>query len=224
MKDRIKILIADDESDVIEFLSFNLINAGYDVITANNGSDAVRLSLEAQPHIILLDIMMPVKDGLQACREIRQHKELNNTSIIFLTAREEEEIQIEAFDNGANDFISKPIRINVFLSRIKALANRIIGNNAPLIEFGDIEINTENFSVKKNNIDLVLPRKEFRILQLLASKPGKLFSREEILNEIWGADVIVGDRTIDVHVSKLREKVGEKYIKTLKGLGYKLEY
>jgi len=221
----IKILIADDEENILQFLSYNLKKEGFEVITATNGADALRLAKIENPDLIVLDIMMPVMDGMETCRELREMPETKDKLIVFLTARSEDYSQIAGFENGADDYITKPIKPKVFISRIKALLRRLQNNESSnIIEFADIKIDKEKHQVIKNGEVLDFPKKEFLLLELLASKPGKVFSREVILEKVWGEDVIVGERTIDVHIRKIREKIGENYIKTVKGVGYKLEY
>ncbi len=220
-----KILIADDEEDILQFLSYNLQKEGYEVITATNGAEALKLAKKEKPELIVLDIMMPVMDGMETCKELRETPETKDALIVFLTARSEDYSQIAGFENGADDYITKPIKPKVFISRIKALLRRTYSNTpGTFIDLGNIKIDKEKHLVIKDNQVIELPRKEFMLLELLASKPGKVFSREFILEKVWGEDVIVGERTIDVHIRKIREKIGEQYIKTVKGLGYKLEY
>jgi len=219
-----KILIVDDEPDILDFLQYNLNKEGYETETAENGKVAVAKAKEFYPHLILLDIMMPVMDGIEACRELRSHPEFKKTIIAFLTARSEDYSQMAGFDVGADDYITKPIKPRVLMSRVKALLRRF--SDEPVdgkISVGEIEIDKERYIVRKNNKEFVLPKKEFELLALLASKPGKVFGRKEILNKVWGSDIIVGDRTIDVHIRKLREKLGEKNFKTMKGVGYKFD-
>jgi two-component system, OmpR family, alkaline phosphatase synthesis response regulator PhoP len=223
----LKILLADDEPDVLEFLSFNLQKEGYTVYTATNGREAVEMAKKVIPNLILLDVMMPEMDGVEACREIKTLPQCKDTMILFLTARTEDYSQIAGLDAGADDYISKPIKPRVLLSRIKALLRRRIkvDSEQSSFEVGEgIRINRENYSVTIDDKEIFLPKKEFELLSLLASKPGKVFSRESILLKIWGEDVVVGDRTIDVHIRKLRQKLGEDIIKTLKGIGYKFEF
>lgn len=224
MQDNIKILIADDEPDILEFLQYNLEKEGYNILLAENGRDAINLAKQEQPHLILLDIMMPELDGIETCRELRGMPDFKNTLIAFLTARNEDYSQIAGFDVGADDYITKPIKPRVLVSRIKALLRRFNSElQEEAINLGDIRIDREKFLVYKDEEKLSLPKKEFELLSLLASKPGKVFSRKEIMSKIWGNDIIVGDRTIDVHIRKLREKIGEDYFKTIKGIGYKFD-
>jgi two-component system alkaline phosphatase synthesis response regulator PhoP len=222
MSMKYRILLVDDEPDILEFVGYNLNRAGYAVYTASNGKDAVSRALEVHPHLILIDVMMPEMDGIEACRIIRAHKELGNPMIAFLTARGEDYSQIAGFEAGADDYITKPVRMQVLLSRIKALFKRLEGqgDNADSTD-GDLVVDHERYVVIVNGQEVVMPRKEFGILELLYSKPNKVFSREEIFSSVWGNDVVVGDRTIDVHIRKLREKIGENRIITVKGVGYK---
>ena len=220
----IKILVVDDEPDIVEILQYNLEKEGYTVTTAENGKEAITKAKESTPHLIILDIMMPDMDGIETCREIRSISKLEHTLIAFLTARNEDYSQIAGFDVGADDYIKKPIKPRVLTSRVRGLLRRIANDTSSQeVKFGDIVINKEEYMVYKGGKQITLPRKEFEILLLLANKPGKVYSREEILEMVWDDDIIVGDRTIDVHVRKLREKIGESYIKTIKGVGYKLE-
>ena len=219
-----KILLADDEPDVLEFLSFNLAIAGYEVILANNGKEAIELALKSKPYLLVLDVMMPIHDGYVVCQELRKYPEFDTSIIIFLTAKTEDEAQIQAFNLGANDFIQKPVKLNVFLSRIHAIHNQWLKKSEQkILKLKNLELDLEKYSAKLDGIELVLARKEFKLLYLLASTPGKVFDRNQILESIWGDEVIVGERTVDVHVRKLREKVGDSFIKTLKGVGYKFE-
>lgn len=222
-----KILLVDDEPDILDFLGYNLKKEGYTVLTASNGVEAIVKAKKELPHLIVLDIMMPEMDGIETCRHIREIPALNNSVITFLTARNEEYTQISGFDVGADDFITKPIKPRVFLSRVKALLRRYKSEKpavSVIVDLGDIKIDNEKHLVYKNNVAIELPKKEFNLLSLLSSKPGKVFKREVILDMIWGEEVVVGDRTIDVHIRKLREKLGEDYIKTVKGVGYKFEF
>ncbi len=222
MANNIKILVVDDEQDALDFIGYNLTKEGFEVITASNGLKAIELAKEHQPQLILLDIMMPELDGIQACKELRQVPELDHTLIVFLTARSEEFTQVVALDIGGDDFLTKPIRPRFLISKIKSLLRRYQQQDSnKVIKIANLEIDREAFVLKKEDTKLDLPKKEFNLLYLLASKPGKVFTREEILNKIWGTDVIVNDRTIDVHIRKLREKLGPSYIKTIKGIGYK---
>lgn len=221
-----KILLVDDEQDILDFLSYNLIKEGYEVLTATNGNDAISIAKTEIPDLIILDVMMPGLDGMETCRELRGIESLKDVVIAFLTARNEDYSQIAGFDVGADDYITKPIKPRVLSSRIKALLRR----SAPMevsteqVDLGGIKIDKDKHIVIKNGEEISLPKKEFKLLVLLAAKPGKVFTREFILQQVWGDDVVVGDRTIDVHIRKLREKLGEEYIKTLKGIGYKFEF
>jgi two-component system, OmpR family, alkaline phosphatase synthesis response regulator PhoP len=219
------ILLVDDEEDILEFLSYNLKREGYRVLTATNGNDAVKLANEHRPQLIILDVMMPGMDGMETCNIIRQNAHLNDTVVVFLTARSEDYSQIAGFDAGADDYISKPIKPKVFISRVKALLRRTrpAESLANSISVANLVINREKYLVYKDGIEIILPRKEFELLHLLASKTNKVFSRDEIYDKIWGNNVIVGDRTIDVHIRKLREKINIPNIKTIKGVGYKFE-
>jgi len=220
-----KVLIVDDEQDILEFLSYNLEKEGFEVDTAENGKVGVEKAKKNNPDIVLLDVMMPEMDGIEACRQLRELPQFSNTIIAFLTARTEDYSQIAGFETGADDYISKPIKPRVLVSRLRALLRRYEAKEAKstFISVGDIEIDRERYIIIHKGTEMTVPRKEFELLYLLASKPGKVFKRDEILNEIWGRDIIVGDRTIDVHIRKLREKLGEDLIKTVKGIGYKFE-
>ena len=222
----IKILLVDDEQDILDFLSYNLKKEGYKVSTANNGRDAIDIAKKELPHLIILDVMMPDLDGMETCRELREIPNLKDTIIAFLTARNEDYSQIAGFEVGADDYITKPIKPRVLASRIKALLrrNNRTESSGDQIDLGGLRIDKEKFLVIKNGLEINLPKKEFKLLSLLATKPGKVFTREFILQEVWGDEVVVGDRTIDVHVRKLREKLGDEYIKTIKGIGYKFEF
>jgi two-component system, OmpR family, alkaline phosphatase synthesis response regulator PhoP len=225
-----KILIVDDEEDILEFLEYNLLKEGYEVHKAFDGQEAEKIASEIIPHLILMDVMMPNVDGIESCALIRKNPALKDTLICFLTARNESFTQVSALDTGGDDFITKPIKLNVLISRIKALLRRSAllssenTNQNNIVDFGELSINFDNFSVQINKVEHALARKEFELLALLASKPGKVFKREDIMHKIWGNDVIVGDRTLDVHIRKVREKIGDKYISTLKGVGYKFEF
>ncbi|MCB9034518.1 MAG: response regulator transcription factor [Chitinophagales bacterium] len=220
-----KVLVVDDEQDILEFLSYNLEKEGFEVFTAENGKVGVEKAKNEHPDIILLDVMMPEMDGIEACRTLREMPQFEHTIIAFLTARTEDYSQIAGFETGADDYISKPIKPRVLVSRLKALLRRYDSKEAraTIIEVGDLKIDRERYLITFNGEEMAVPRKEFELLYLLASKPGKVFKRDEILNEIWGRDIIVGDRTIDVHIRKLREKLGEDLIKTVKGIGYKFD-
>lgn len=226
-----KILLVDDEQDILEFLSYNLKKEGYEVYTSNNGKKAVEIAREVIPHLIILDVMMPDLDGIETCRELRSIEDLKDVVITFLTARGEDYSQIAGLDAGADDYITKPIKPRVLISRVQALLRRYQPsgkssrqNAGNIIKLGDIVIDREAYLIKHKGTEILLPKKEFELLALLASKPGKVFTRDEILKTVWGDDVVVGDRTIDVHVRKLREKLGEEYIKTVKGVGYKFDF
>jgi two-component system alkaline phosphatase synthesis response regulator PhoP len=220
-----KILLVDDEPDIIDLITYNLEKEGYEIQSATNGRDAIEMAKRFVPDLILLDVMMPEMDGIETCVELREQDSLRNAIIAFLTARGEDYSQIAGFDAGADDYISKPIKPRVLISRIQALLRRKVqAEEAPgLEEVGGIIIDKEKYLVIFHGKELNLPKKEFELLALLMSKPGRVFTREIILNTIWGNDVVVGDRTIDVHIRKLREKLGDKIIKTVKGVGYKFE-
>lgn len=220
-----KILLVDDEPDILEFITYNLAKEGYEVFTAGNGAEGLRKAREVQPHLIILDVMMPEMDGIETCAEIRSIPSLKNVMITFLTARSEDYTQIAGFEAGADDYIHKPIKPKVLLSRVKALLRRLeLNESGNILEVGDLKIDRERYTVTQAGKEWVFPRKEFELLALLASKPGKVFGRDEILNRVWGDEVVVGDRTIDVHVRKVREKLGEDLIRTVKGVGYKFEF
>lgn len=228
MSEEKKILLVDDEIDILEFVSYNLEKEGYKVFTAQNGRDAIKIAEKKVPDLIILDVMMPEMDGIVTCEELRKLPKLKSTVIAFLTARGEDYSQIAGFEAGADDYITKPIRPKVLISRVKALLKRTVlveetvaVTNDNMITIGNIVIDRERYMISVDTVEMVLPRKEFELLSLLASKPGKVFTREEIYSSVWGEQVIVGDRTIDVHIRKLREKIGELHIKTLKGIGYK---
>ncbi len=219
-----KVLLVDDEEDILEFLQYNLSKEGFEIYTAKNGVEAIRKASEVIPDLILLDVMMPEMDGMETCTELRKMPSLNHTFIAFLTARGEDYSQIAGFDSGADDYILKPVKPRVLISRIKAMLRR--GRSAqdePQLVAGAISIDRERYEVTKDSKKISLPKKEFELLALLMSKPGKVFNRDTILSSVWGSDVVVGDRTIDVHIRKLREKLGSEYIKTVKGVGYKFD-
>ncbi len=220
-----KILLVDDEQDIIEFLGYNLTKEGYNVTTTTNGKEAIEIAKKIKPDLIILDVMMPEMDGIETCQEIRQIEELKNTLIIFLSARGEDYSQVAGFDAGADDYITKPIKPRLLVSRVKAILRRKSGIEKIALDeqHGDIKIDREKYLVYKEGNEYSLPKKEFELLALLISKPGKVFTRDVILESVWGGDVVVGDRTIDVHIRKLREKLGDHYIKTIKGVGYKFE-
>lgn len=224
-----KILLVDDEVDILEFISYNLEKEGYKVYTAQNGLEAIKLAEKKIPDLIILDVMMPEMDGIAACEEIRKIPALQSCVIAFLTARGEDYSQIAGFEAGADDYITKPIRPKVLVSRVKALLKRTGGAVTPeqavespnTITIGNLVIDKERYLISSEGKEMILPRKEFELLSLLVSKPGKVFTREEIYYSVWGDNVVVGDRTIDVHIRKLREKIGNDHIRTLKGIGYK---
>lgn len=217
-----KILLVDDEPDILEFLKYNIEKEGFDVYTASNGKEGVTEALKHLPQLILLDVMMPGMDGIETCHALRESSKLKDTVIAFLTARSEDYSQIAGFEAGADDYISKPIKPKVLVSRIKALLRRKnTQTSLSAEETADIMINPDRFIVIKKGEELNLPRKEFQLLNLLMSKPGNVFTRENILSNIWGQEIVVGNRTIDVHIRKLREKLGDEYIQTIKGVGYK---
>ncbi len=220
-----KILLVDDEQDILDLLSYNLEKEGYDVYTAHNGIKCLEIARQIIPDIILLDVMMPEMDGMEACKEIRDDDRLKNVIVAFLTARNEDYSQIAGFDSGADDYISKPIKTRVLISRVKALLRRngALKTEDTKIDQVGISIDKDKYLVFKEGKELTLPKKEFELLALLLSQPGRVFTRDFILTSVWGNDVIVGDRTIDVHIRKLLEKVGDDYFKTIKGVGYKFE-
>jgi two-component system alkaline phosphatase synthesis response regulator PhoP len=221
----IRILLVDDEPDILEIVGYNLKNEGYKIYTAKNGIEAVEKAKKHIPHLIILDIMMPEMDGIEACEKIRASKGLENVLITFFTARNEDYSQMAGFDVGADDYITKPIKPKVLISKIKALLRRVddttSSDESEKISIGEFIIDREEYVIIKNGEKLSLPRKEFELFALLASKPGKVFKRDDILNQVWGSEVVVGGRTIDVHIRKLREKLGDDNFKTIKGVGYK---
>ena len=218
-----KILILDDEEDIVEFISYNLVKEGYSVFKAHTGKDALKIADENQPDLIILDVMMPVMDVVETCLEMRNNPKLIYTIITFLSARGEDYSQIAGLEAGADDYITKPIKPRLLVSRVKALLRRSTLSGSAEISMTWISVDREKYIVYKEGEELKLPRKEFELLSLLLSKPGKVFERNEILECVWGSEVIVGDRTIDVHIRKLREKLGGEYLKTIKGVGYKYE-
>ncbi len=224
-KKEIKILLVDDETDILEIVGYNLSQEGYQVFTAENGKEAITKAKKHNPHLIIMDVMMPEMDGMEACENIRRIPELKNTIITFLTARSEDYSLVAGFEVGADDYITKPIKPKVLVSKVKALLRRLKEEetSSENLNVGNIVINREEYKVVKDEEEIVLPRKEFELFYLLASKPGKVFKREEILDKVWGNEVVVGGRTIDVHIRKLREKIGEDFFKTIKGVGYKFE-
>jgi len=219
----VKILLVDDEPDILEIVGYNLKNEGYQVYTANNGLKALKSAKKITPNLILLDIMMPEMDGIETCEKIRAIKSLENTLIAFLTARNEDYSQVAGFDAGADDYITKPIKPKVLISKVKSLLRRLKAESQEdsSVKIGDITINRDEYLIFKGDKKIFLPRKEFELFSLLTSKPGKVFKRETILDSVWGNEVVVGGRTIDVHIRKLREKIGDDYFKTVKGVGYK---
>lgn len=225
-KKDIKILLVDDEVDILEIVGYNLTQEGYQIFTADNGKKAIEKAKKHHPHLIIMDVMMPEMDGMEACENIRKIPELSQTIITFLTARSEDYSQVAGFDAGADDYITKPIKPKVLVSKVKALLRRLKEDEAASdsLNVGGIEINREEYKIHKEGQEIILPRKEFELFYLLASKPGKVFKREEILDKVWGNEVVVGGRTIDVHIRKLREKIGEELFKTIKGVGYKFEF
>jgi len=228
MENKIKVLIVDDEPDILEFLHYNLTRNGFETIQASNGMDALKLADKEVPDLILLDIMMPGMDGVETCYELRKNEKLKDSLIAFLTARSEEFSEIAGLEAGADDYIQKPIRPRLLLSRIKALmrrkeSSRALSMTSGILDFGALKIDPQSYLVTIDGEIITLAKKEFEVIMLLASKPGKVFTREEMFSKVWGYTVPIASRTIDVHISKLREKVGERFIKTLKGVGYKLE-
>ncbi len=221
-KKDIKILLVDDEPDILEVIGYNLSSEGYQIATAENGVEAIAEAKKNTPHLVILDVMMPEMDGIEACEKLRKIPELSETIIAFLTARGEDYSQVAGFEAGADDYITKPIKPKVLLSKVKALLRRFKEPDvASKVKLGDLIINREEYKIQKGKKEIVLPRKEFELLSLLASKPGKVFKREDILDAVWGNEVVVGGRTIDVHIRKLREKIGDERFKTVKGVGYK---
>lgn len=219
-----KILVVDDEADILEFISYNLKKEGYEVYTALNGKEALPIAKKVKPDLILLDVMMPVMDGIETCKQIKADSDFNKTYVVFLTARAEEYSEIEGFNAGADDYIAKPIKPKVLISRLNAILRRKVKEIvSPSIKVKDILIDRESFMIYRGDQKIQLARKEFELLFLLASKPGKVFTREYILEKVWGEEVLVVDRTIDVHIRKIREKLGDDYIGTVKGVGYKFE-
>ncbi|HLT51087.1 MAG TPA: response regulator transcription factor [Arenibacter sp.] len=223
-KKDIRVLLVDDEPDILEIVSYNLSAEGYEVFTANNGAEGVAKAKKKHPHLIILDVMMPEMDGIEACEIIRKTPGLENTIIAFLTARGEDYSQVAGFEAGADDYITKPIKPKVLVSKVKSLLRRLReGDNGveDIFKVGEIVINREEYKIVNRGEEIVLPRKEFELLALLTSKPNKVFKREVILERVWGNEVVVGGRTIDVHIRKLREKIGDDHFKTVKGVGYK---
>ena len=223
-KQDIRILLVDDEPDILEILKYNLTSEGYQVSTAKNGLEGVEKAKKKRPHLIILDVMMPEMDGIEACEKIRNTEGLEDTIITFLTARGEDYSQVAGFDAGADDYITKPVKPKVLMSKVKALLRRLRESEDPQLDIkkvGNIVINREEYKVVNKGKEIILPRKEFELLSLLTSKPDKVFKREVILDKVWGQEVVVGGRTIDVHIRKLREKIGDHHFKTVKGVGYK---
>jgi len=222
---RSKILLVDDEEDIITMLQYNLEKEGFDVKTAKNGIEAINEAKSFSPELILLDVMMPEMDGIEACSELRKMKQFDNTMICFLTARGEDYSQIAGYNSGADDYITKPIKPRVLISKIRAMLRRNLPaieiNKTEIITQGTVEIDREKYLVKVEGREISLPKKEFELLSLLVNGQGTVFTRDVILDQVWGSDIVVGDRTIDVHIRKLREKIGDDYIKTIKGVGYK---
>lgn len=217
------ILLVDDELDILEIIGYNLTAEGYNVVTAQNGVEAIKKAKKHKPKLIILDVMMPEMDGIEACEKLRLIPDLSETVITFLTARGEDYSQVAGFEAGADDYITKPVKPKVLTSKVKSLLRRFKTQEQTqqVVKLGNLTINKEEYKIIVDTQEMVLPRKEFELLSLLASKPGKVFKREDILDRVWGNDVVVGGRTIDVHIRKLREKVGEKKFKTIKGVGYK---
>ena len=223
-KSEIKILCVDDEPDILEILKYNLSNEGYQISTAKDGKIAVKKAKETHPNLIIMDIMMPNMDGIEACEILRSDEAFNDTLIMFLTARGEDYSYVAAYEAGADDYVTKPVKPKILLSKVKGLLRRskkYSEKEVDEIEFGDLRINRDKYKVYTSDKSISLPRKEFELLNLLASKPDKVFKREKIMEKVWGEQVVVGDRTIDVHIRKLRKKIGDKYFKTIKGVGYK---
>lgn len=221
-----KILLVDDEQDILEIVGYNLKKEGYKVYTSDNGKDAISIAKKENPDLIILDVMMPEMDGMETCYQIRNIPSLKDTLITFLSARGEDYSQIAGFDAGADDYITKPVKPRVLISKVKAILRRKGGSVSPSeenIEIGGISIDRDRYLIEKDGEEINLPKKEFELLSLLMSKPGRVYTRDVIMNSIWGGEVVVGDRTIDVHIRKLREKLGDQFIKTVKGVGYKFE-
>ena len=223
-KKDIKILLVDDEPDILEIVRYNLSSQGYQIIIGKNGIEAVEKAKKHKPHLIILDVMMPEMDGIEACEKIRELPNQNDTIITFLTARGEDYSQVAGFDACADDYIAKPIKPKVLVSKVKALLRRLKESDSSadsIVKIGDLIIYKDEYKITKKGEEITLPRKEFELLSLLVNKPGKVFKRDEILDKVWGNEVVVGGRTIDVHIRKLREKIGDKSFKTVKGVGYK---
>lgn len=219
----LKVLIADDEPDILEIISYNLTKEGYDVITAKDGDEAIDKAGKHKPHLIILDMMMPKKTGVQVCQVLRSREDFKDTLIMFLTALNDETTQVRGLETGADDYVSKPVSPKVLISRVNALLRRIHKTDSKILKAGKVVIDPEKFIVLVDGEEVILAKKEFELLYLLALKPGRVFLRNEILNAIWGNDVIVGDRTIDVHIRKIRQKLNLDCITTVKGVGYKFD-
>lgn len=222
-KKNTKILLVDDEPDILEIVGYNLSSEGYKVIKAKNGAEGLKKAIKERPHLIILDVMMPVMDGIEACEQMRAIPELRHSIITFLTARGEDYSQMAGYDVGADDYITKPIKPKLLISKVNALLRRFHSEEQvnTVVKFGNLTIDREEYKILLSDKEIILPRKEFELLSLLTSKPGKVFKREEILDKVWGNEVVVGGRTIDVHIRKLREKIGDDSFKTVKGVGYK---
>ena len=222
-KQQTKILLVDDEPDIIEIIKFNLEKKGYHVFTASDGLEAIKIAEKIIPHLIIMDVMMPNMDGIEACEQLRKDSKFSNTIIMFLSARGEDFSYVAAFEAGADDYVTKPIKPKVLVSKVKALLRRFEGEdqNENILDFGGLIIDKDEYKIIVQENEIFLPRKEFELIYLLASKKNKVCKREEIMETIWGSDVVVGARTIDVHIRKLREKIGNNYVKTIKGIGYK---
>ena len=218
-----KILIADDEPDILEIIQFNLQAEGYEVATAKNGDEAIEMAKKHQPDLIILDIMMPGKNGIEVCKILRTQPNFKHTLIIFLSALSDENTEISGLETGADDYLTKPIRPKILVSKVHSLFRRLVKEDASITQIGDLIIDREKYIITYNSQDIILARKEFELLALLASKPSKVFLRNDILNKVWGTEVIVGDRTIDVHIRKIRQKLNLDCITTVKGVGYKFE-
>jgi two-component system alkaline phosphatase synthesis response regulator PhoP len=218
-----KILIADDEPDILEIIQYNLQAEGYDVVTAKNGNEALDFAKKYHPDLIILDIMMPGKNGIEVCNLLRMQPVFNDTLIIFLTALSDEGTEIKGLETGADDYLTKPVSPKILVSKVNALFRRRVKEDTGLLQIGDLKIDREKYIINYQGKDIILARKEFELLALLAGKPGKVFLRNEILNQVWGTEVIVGDRTIDVHIRKIRQKLDLDCITTVKGVGYKFE-
>lgn len=223
-KKDICILLVDDEPDIIEIIRYNLSAEGYKIATAENGKEALKVAKREKPHLIILDVMMPEMDGIETCHQLRQEPDLKETVIAFLTARGEDFSQMAGFDAGADDYITKPIKPKILTSKVKSLLRRFKDNGgmtSDILVIGDLTINRDEYKIVKDEEEIMLPRKEFELLYLLASQPGRVYKRDEILEKVWGNEVVVGGRTIDVHIRKLREKIGDESFQTIKGVGYK---